>query len=260
MVADASINPSKLTTLPGDFSYVDFKDGKAPFAPAYMVDFKIDQGIKMLERIEGRINEGLFKNVFQLFTDSDRREITAEEIRAKAQERMAVLGPVIERNVGDMHAPAILRTVAVMIRSGNIPLIPDILKGTDGRLIYGIKINFKSVLAQAAEMSMLNNISTVMNFVGQEAALFQDMPDNFDTDKIAVGFAERANMPADFIRTPEERDALRKAKRQAQQQQMLAENAQKLAQAAQVAGQTPVGGGQSLLEKVAPGIAGGDQE
>jgi hypothetical protein len=261
MVADASINPSKLTNLPGEFMYVDFKDGKAPLAPAYQVDFKLEFGLKMLERIEGRINEGMFKSVFQLFTDSDRREITAEEIRAKAQERLSVLGPVIERNTGEIHKPSISRIVNIMRRTpGAMPPVPEKLKAQDGGLAFSLKVSFKSILASAAEMVGMNNINQVMTFVGQEAALFQDMPDNFDTDAIAVGYARLANLPAAFIRDVAERDAVRKAKRAAQAQQAAAENAKNLAQAAQVASQTPGGGGQTLLQKTAPQLAGGDEQ
>lgn len=261
MVADASINPSKLTNLPGEFMYVDFKDGKAPLAPAYQIDFKLEFGLKMLERIEGRINEGMFKNVFQLFTDSDRREITAEEIRAKAQERLSVLGPVIERNTGELHKPSIMRIVNIMRRTpGVMPPVPENLKDQDGHLAFSIKVSFKSILATAAEMTGLNNIFTVMNFISQEAALYQDMPDNFDTDAIALRVAKLANMPADCVRDVAEREKVRAAKRQAQQQQAAAENAKNLAQAAQVASTTPGGGGQSLLQKVAPAIAGGDEQ
>lgn len=260
MVADASINPAKLTNLPGDWMFVDFKDGKAPLAPAYQIDFKLEFGLKMLERIEGRINEGLFKNVFQLFTDSDRREITAEEIRAKVQERLSVLGPVIERNTGELHKPSIMRIVNIMRRTpGAMPPIPEKLKAKDGGLAFSIKVAFKSILSSSAEMIGMNNINQVMAFIAQEAALFQDMPDNFDTDAIAVRYAKLANMPADCIRDVAERDKIRKAKRAAQAQQQAADNAKNLAQAAQVASQTPGGGGQTLLQKVAPAMAGGDQ-
>ena len=259
MVADSRVDPRKLTMLPGEFSFVDFQDGKPVIAPAYNVNFQLDAGIKMVERIEARINEGMFKQVFQLFTDSTRREITAEEVRAKAQEKMSVLGPVIERNLNEVHGPSIMRILDILMRiPGRIPPLPEAMKGRDGALNTSLKLQFKSILAQAAQMVGMNNISQVMTFAVENAQAVPSILDNLDTDKMMVRFAEKGNMDSDLIREPDEVAKMRAARQKAQQQQQLMENAKPLAQAAQAASQTPTAPGSNLLKTVAPNLAGGE--
>lgn len=256
MIASSSIDPRRLTTLPGEFSIVDTKDVRGAFEPAYQIDFKLDAGMAMLTKIEKRIEEGMFKPLFMMFADSDRREITAEEIRARQQEKMQVLGPVVERNVDEVLAPAIKRILGILQRTpGKLPPMPQSMRRQDGSNVP-IGFEFESILATAQKMSGINNIQTVLSIAGQEAALNQGIMDNLDLDETIRQVAKDASLPSKLLRSPEDVAKIRADKQRAQQQQMMAENAQKLAAAAQTAANTPVSGG-NLLGAVAPGLAGG---
>lgn len=251
----SSVDPRKLTSLPGDFLMVNDKDVTKAVAPAYNVDFKLDAGLKMLERIESRIHEGMFRSTFQRVSDLQKSNITAEEIRAIRQEQMQVVGPVIERNVGEVHAPSYRRIVSILFRRGRLPPMPAAMKRKDGGM-ESISVVFESILASAQKMAHLNNLNTVVQFAGQEAALDQGLLDNIDMDATFREYAADANVPAKLIRTAEQVAAIRADKARAQQQQMMAANAKDLAQAAQTASQTPAGAG-TLLQRVAPGLVGG---
>jgi len=251
MVASSEIDPRRLTTLPGEFSFVDGKDATKAFAPAYMIDFKLDQCVNQIKRIEDRIREGMFVNVFQQFIDSDRREQTAEEIRAKMQEKMQVLGPVVERNVEEVHAPAVMRILGIAQRRGLLPPAPEAIKKGRAK----VKPVFESIQSAAQRMLRINNVAQVLQLMGQEAALAQGIMDNFNTDAIARGVARDASLPADYLNTANDVKAIRDQRAKAQQAAQMADNAQKLAGAAQAAGNTPVGAGSNLLEKVMPNLA-----
>jgi|ERR1700722_6737274 len=258
MLASSVLDPRRLTTLPGEISFVDARDTKGVFAPAYQIDFKVDAGIKMIERIEARIKDLLFVNVFQTFMESDRREITAEEIRAKMQEKLQVLGPVVERNINESLAPAVMRIFRIISRiPGRIPPMPKALQDQYGGMLYGFRPTFKSILGSAAEMVGINNIQTVLQIAGSEAALAQGTMDNIDVDETIRIVGRLANVPNAMMRTKAQVSQVRQARAQQQQQAEVADNAQKLAQAAQTAAQTPTSGGTNLLEKVAPQLAGG---
>lgn len=259
MVAGTSVDPRRLTTLPGEFTFIDDKDTKGAFGPAYQIDFKLEGPLKLVERIEARIKDGLFVSVFQLFSDSDRREMTAEEVRARAQEKLQILGPVIERNTDEVHAPSINRILGILQRiPGRLPKPPASMANPDGSLRVGLKVEFESMLVAAAKMSELNNISTVVQFVTSEQALNTGMADILDFDAITRRVADLAAMPSDLVNSEEKVAAIRADKARAAQQQTMAENAKNMAQAAQVASQTPIGG-TNLLNAVAPQIAGGAQ-
>lgn len=257
MVAGTDVDPRRLTTLPGEFTFVDSKDTKGAFGPAYQIDFKLEGPLKLVERIEARIKDGLFVSVFQLFSDSDRREMTAEEVRARSQEKLQILGPVIERNTDEVHAPSINRILGILQRiPGRLPKPPASMCDPDGTLKVGLKVQFESMLVAAAKMSELNNISTVIQFVTSEQALNTGMVDNIDLDKVTRRVADLAALPSDLLNSEEKVAQIRADKQEQARRQQAAENAQGVAQAAKVASETPIGGG-TLLDKVAPGIAGG---
>ncbi len=251
-VASTAVDPRKLSTLPGDVIFVDSKDTKGAFTAAYQVDFRVEGGVKILERIENRIEHLMYKALFQTVTRAD-RDKTAEEVRALQQEQMHILGPVVERNVEEVLAPLIMRTLGIMERAGMLPPIPKGMKNQDGS-VKKFKLEFVSILAKAQKMASMNNIAQFVGFAGQEAALNQGVMDNIDMDEGIRIYGDLADVPAKMMRSKEQVAQIRADKQRAQQQQMLAENADKLANAASVAGNAIPQDG-SLLEKVMPGIA-----
>lgn len=251
MIAGSSLDPRSLTVLPGGINFADEKDVSGAFVPAMKVDFKIEGAITQIQRIESRINDAMYRSLFQTFLDSDRREITAEEIRARAQEKMQVIGPVVERNVEDVLAPLVRRVLQILVRiPGALRPMPPEMRG---KLI---KLEFESILAQAQKIRSLTNLTQYMNIVTQEAAVDQGILDNVDMDEYAREAADLSDVPAKIVRSEEEVAQVRADKQRAQQQAMMAENAQKLAQAAQTASETQTGTG-SLLDRVIPSLAGG---
>lgn len=252
-VASTDVDPRKLSTLPGDVIFISSKDASKAFVAAYQVDFRVEGGVQILQRIEQRIQRLMYQSLFQMISNSDRREITAEEIRAKQQEKMQVLGPVVERNVEEVLAPLIMRTLGIMERAGMLPAIPKRMLKADGTP-KKFKLEFISILAKAQKMQGLTNLAQFMQFMGSEAAINSSMMDVVKVDEVAREYAELSDVPAHILRSEEEVAALRAEKQRAQQQAMLAENAQKLAQGAAVAATTIPEEG-SLLDKVMPGFA-----
>jgi hypothetical protein len=248
MVASSSIDPRKLTTLPGDISFVD--DDKAVFRSAYDVQFRLEGGLQQIQRIEGRINDAMYRSLFQMFSESDRREITAEEIRARMQEKMQVLGPVVERNVEEILAPLVRRTISIMQRKNLLPPMP---KAMQGRLV---KIEFVSILAKAAKIGRLNSISQFMTFVGSEAAVNQGVFDLVDLDDLTRQFAKDSDLPPTSLRSEEAVAQIRADRDQQQKQAQAADNAQKLAAAAGNLANAKTGTG-SLLDQALPALANG---
>jgi hypothetical protein len=251
-VASTAVDPRKLSTLPGDVIFIDGKDTKNAFTAAYNVDFRVEGGVAILQRIENRIERLMYKALFQTITRAD-RDKTAEEVRALQQEQMHILGPVVERNVEEVLAPSVIRTLGIIETKGMLPPIPKAMKNPDGTT-KKFKLEFVSILAKAQKMASLNNLSQFMNFMGQESAINQGMMDNVNTDEVVREYAEHADIEAHLLRSKEEVDKIRSDKARAQNQQMVAENAQKLASGAAVAATTIPKTG-SLLEKVMPGIA-----
>ncbi len=249
LVASSALDVRKFTTLPGDIMWSDKEDVSKLITQAYNVDFRIDGALAQIQRIEGRINDAMYRSLFQMFTDTDRREITAAEVNARMQEKMQVLGPVVERNVEEVLAPLVKRTLSVMQRRGLLPPMPEALKG------HAFKLEFISILAQAQRLGGLNALGGFMGFVGSQVAIVQDVMDNVDTDASVREYAELSGLKAEILRSPDEVAAIRQGRQQAQAQQLAADNAQKLAGAAKNLSEAHTGTG-SLLDQALPALAG----
>lgn len=252
LLAGTDVDPRRFTTLPGDIIFADTKDVSNVMRPAYAIDFKLDHAIGQIQRIEARINDAMYRSLFQMFSESDRREITAEEIRARAAEKMQVLGPVIERNVEEVLSPLIQRTVGIMQRRGLLPPLPQIMQGRN------VNIEFISILARAQKLSEVNNLTQYLGLLGSEAALNQGILDNVDLDAAARVAAEALAIPSKILRTADQVSAIRQDREQQQQQQIAADNAQKLASAANNLAQAKLGTG-SALDATLPALAGGGE-
>lgn len=250
MVAGTGLDPRMLTTQPGGILFGDERD--PVFKPAYQVDFRVEGGNAMIQRIEARINDGMYRSLFQMFTDSDRREMTAEEVREKARERMQVLGPVVERNVMDVLAPSVRRTLRILMRiPGALPPMPEAMKRAR------IKMEFESILVQAQKLRSLTNLTQFMAIVNQESPIQQDVLDIVDPDEYVREAARLTDVPNKILRTKEDVAKIRADRQQAQKQQQAAENAKNLAPAIAAASNAKTGDGESLLEKTLPAVSGG---
>lgn len=247
------VDPRRASLLPGEPIFADTKDVSKVAVPVYQTDMRLDSGLKMVERIESRINDALYRSLFQMFSDSDRREITAEEIRARAAEKMQVLGPVVERNVTEVLGPSVVRALGICQRKGLLPPLPTEMKGQP------FKLEFVSILAQAQKMSAVNNVTQFLGILGNEVAVDQGILDNVDLDEVAQYVGENLSVPSKLLRDPAAVAQMRADRNKQQQQQQAAENAQKLAQAAQNLSQAKTGQG-SLLDSALPALAGGGSQ
>ncbi len=226
MIGSSSLMNQKASILPGDITWVDDKDGKPGFKPAFQIQYELQWAMKNIDRFEGRIRQALFTDLFLMLSSSDRREITAEEILAKLEEKMQVLGPVLERNNGELLAPSILRTLGILERRGKLPPKPLILRGKKP------KLKFVSILAQAQRLMGVANIERWWATLGNAAAIKPDILDIVNTDETARELASDLSIPPKCVRTDEEVAAIRKAAQKAQQQAQEAENAKNLSGAA----------------------------
>ncbi len=125
MLGSSLLANAKASILPGDITYIDDKDGKPGFKPIFQIQYELQWAMKNIERFENRIRTALFTDLFLMLSSSDRREITAEEIRAKQEEKMQVLGPVLERNNGEVLSTSYMRTRNILERRGKLPKRPE---------------------------------------------------------------------------------------------------------------------------------------
>ena len=175
---------------------------------------------------------------------SDRRQITAREIEERHEEKLLVLGPVLERNQNELLDPLINNTFEIALAEGLFPPPPEDLVGVD------INIEYVSVLAQAQKAVGIGALDRIVTTIGQIAAVKPDALDKLDSDKVIDEYSNILGISPDLIIGNEDVALIRqqRAEVQAQAQQQAA--IPELASTAKTLSETPTGDGGSALDEV----------
>ena len=152
------------------------------------------------------------------------KEMTATEVAERHEEKMIMLGPVIERMQAELHDPILERTFSIMSDIGMLPPAPPELQGVD------LKIEYISLLAQAQKLVGTGAIERVAGFVSTVGQAIPQTLDKFNADEAVDQYAEMVGVPPNVIRTNDEVAQIREQRAQQQQQQQQMEAAERLAQ------------------------------
>ena len=228
-----------LSLLPGAENAYDLngQTGGQPIYPLMNLRPQVQNTALAIKEVEDKIRRGLYNDLFKMLMGSDRRQITAREIAAKEEEKLILLGPVLERLHDELFMPLIDRTWNLMEEQNMLPPAPEEVQGQE------IKVEFVSLLAQAQKMVATSAVDQFMGFIGTYAQFMPELLDAVDPDKMADGYASYLGVETDMLRAQEDRDKIRQAKAQMQQQAAAAEQAaamQQQATTAKTLAETPV--------------------
>ncbi len=206
------------TILPGDTNYYDPSGPHAKIEPAVVVDPRIFvEAREELHDIENMINEALAVDLFLMIANEDRSGVTAEEIRAKKEERLLQVGPTIQRMEQEKLKPAIDRIFAIMWRRGEIEPPPPELSGVN------LGVEFIGPLSSALRLLAVDSIKRTSEFVLQMAPVTASILDGYDQDVALAEFAKGVGTPPKVVRDAAAIAAIRQDReRQAQMEQMAA--------------------------------------
>lgn len=240
--ADASVQ-GEINLLPGGVTRTSSLVPNTGVRPAYEVNLDINAVRTDIEQLKRDISEDFFADLFKMFINIDRGNMTATEISERQAEKLNMLSPVVEKMDNELLNPLNSRAFNILLSQGKFPEIPKELHGKE------IRPRYISTLAMAQKMLGINAIDQAVTFIGDKcAALVPDSLDVLDLDVLGTEYASALGVPAKGIRSPEQIAELRaqRAKQQAiaQQQQnmaLAAEAAAKGAKATKDMGTTPMG-------------------
>jgi hypothetical protein len=240
--------------MPGGQTFVDGNvQGQAVYQ-AMQIRPNLANALQYAQAVQNKIKEGLFNNLFRLLMNSDRRQITAKEVAAREEEKLILIGPVLERLHDELFIPLVDRTFNLMVTQDLLPPWPQEIQGMP------IKVEFVSLLAQAQKMVATSGVDQYMGFIGTYAQAFPELLDAVHPDNVADGYASYLGIEADMIRPQEDRDKIRQGRQQAiqaQKSQAALEQAQAAAGTAKTLADTPMGTGQdapSALQALMSGL------
>jgi hypothetical protein len=250
MKGNPALRNQKASQLPGDITYVEQQSGQAGFEP--VSQWRPDRSgmLEDIASIERRINTMMFADIFALFIQGEQQDETATKTAAKQQEKLLMLGPVLEGINHELLNPAIDRVFAIGARQGRFPPPPQALQGQP------LKVEYVSILAQAQNIIAVQGVQQFTGFVlgvaAQQAQMGQEPTalDKMDVDQAIDEYATLSGVVPTVVLSDADvkqiRDDRAKAKAAALHQQQMMAAIPAAAQAAKNLGQTPLGTGSAL--------------
>lgn len=202
----------------------------AEVRPIYQPDPRaLMQVREEIATIEGRIERAFFYQLFLMMEAlGDATGRTATEIAERREEKAAVLGPTLESITDEVLDPVVIRTFRLLERAGRIPPPPEELAGAP------LKIEYTSILAQAAKANGTSSIERVIQFAAgvAQATGNTDALDKIDADQAIDEYADRIGSPASMLRDDDAVAQIRAGRAQQQQMAQMAQMAKPIADAA----------------------------
>lgn len=213
MVGPSSLKNQRVSLLPGDITYIDQMTGQDGFKPAYLVNPNTADLLADIQDTRQIINSSYFVDLFMMLQNTNTRSMPVEAVIEMKEEKLLMLGPVLERLNDECLNPLIDRAFSIMARKNLLPPPPDILQGTP------LRIEYISVMAQAQKSIGLTSLSTTVGFIGQLAQAKPEALDKLDVDQAIDAFAEMSGVSPTVIVPQDQVDQIRQDRAQQQQQQ-----------------------------------------
>ena len=200
--------------LPGGVMFVDAVSPGGGVRSAYEVNINLQHLSMDIEDTRKRIQQAYYADLFLMLANDMRSGTTATEIAERHEEKLLMLGPVLERLHNELLSPLIDITYDRCAEAGILPQPPKELEGVE------LNIEFVSALAQAQRAVASAGMDRVIGTVGQMAALWPEVRHKIDPLQVVDDYAEmyganpKAIVPDDVVK---ERMAAEAQAAQAQQ-------------------------------------------
>ena len=184
--------------------------------------------------VENRIQRAFYEDLFLMLANTDRRQITAREVAEKHEEKLLMLGPVLERLHTELLDPLIDRTFNILQRNGVLPLPPPELQKKE------LGVEYVSVLAQAQRLVNTGAIDRIIGFTSEVAAVWPGARHKVDANQAVDDYAESLGVDPALIRSDTDAQALADAEAQAQAQAEMMARSEQMASMAKIASETDI--------------------
>ena len=197
-------------SLPGGVTFIDGQQGK--IETAFNVNLNINHLLQDIQDVRQRINSSFYADLFLMLANATDTRMTATEVAERHEEKLLMLGPVLERLHNELLDPLIDNTFNRMVEAGLVPPAPEELQGME------LNVEFVSMLAQAQRAIGTNSVDRYTNTMGMIAQMKPDVLDKFDADKWANAYAEMLGIDPELIVADKQVAKIRQQRAEAQQQ------------------------------------------
>ena len=236
-----SMKNRDVDTLPGGISYID---GNSPgIRTAFNVDIDLSHLLADIGDVRERIKGAFYADLFLMLANST-GTMTATEVAERHEEKLLMLGPVLERLHNELLDPLIEITFDRMIEANVIPPPPEELQG------MALSVEFVSMLAQAQRAIGTNSVDRFMGRLGQVAQFKPDVLDKFDSDQWVDMYSDMLGVSPKLIVAGETVAMVRKARADAQAAQAQVAAMREQAATVKDMAQAPTGESENALTDI----------
>jgi hypothetical protein len=236
----ASMKNRDVETLPGGVSYYDGQSNgiKTAFEVNLNLQYLLNDIMDCRERVRG----SFYADLFLMLANTPNTRMTATEVAERHEEKLLMLGPVLERLHNELLSPLVDITFTRMIAAGALPPAPQELQGMD------LNVEFVSMLAQAQRAIGTNAVDRFVGNLGAIARMKPDILDKFDQDQWADVYADMLGVDPSLIIADKEVAVLRDARNQAMAAKEQAAAMQQTTQSVKNMAQAPTGQQNALTD------------
>jgi hypothetical protein len=220
-----SLKNMPLSTLPGGVAYVDQSTSGNAIKTMFDVRLDLNGQLEDIRDVRSRINQTYYVDLFLMLAQADTRQpVTAREVAEKHEEKLLMLGPVLERLHNELLKRKIDVTFERMLVAGIIPPPPEEMHK------QALNVDFVSMLAQAQRAIGVGSVDRLVQTIGTIATFQQNSGqaptamDKLKVDDIIDAYSDMLGVDPDLVVANDQVALIRadRAKQQAAAQQAAA--------------------------------------
>jgi hypothetical protein len=226
--------------FPGGVTFVDATGSGNAIQSMFDVQLNLQHLTADIRDVQQRIRESFYTDLFLMLAQHFAGRMTATEVAERKEEKLLMLGPVMERLHGEELQPRIAMTFDMMIEANIVPPPPEELAGQE------LSVEFVSVLAQAQRAVATNSVDRYVLSIGTIAQMKPEVLDKFDADVWADSYADMLGVDPELIVANDKVAIIRNQRAQQQQALQASAMAQSGADTAQKLSNTDTSGDNAL--------------
>jgi hypothetical protein len=188
IIADTSMQHRPTALLPNGITYVNNLANNPGAKPLYQIQPPLGEMSADIAQIQGRIREFLFNDLFKMISQLDTVR-SAREIDARVEEKLVLLGPVLERFSNEALDVILSRCFAIMSRKGLL-LPPPPTEDVD------VDIQYVSILHDAQRAVGAAPVERYVSFIGNLISVAPEVGDVPNWTVLTQDYANRLGIPA----------------------------------------------------------------
>jgi hypothetical protein len=160
--------------LPGGLMYTSQAGAGAAISTAYEVNLELNDLREDILDIRQRVMQAYYADLFMMLANDTRSGITATEVAERHEEKMLMIGPVLERLHNELLSPLIDLAFDYAAEAGIMPPPPPELEGAD------LSVEFISTLAQAQRILSAQGMDRLFGTLTTLATMDKDVVHKVD--------------------------------------------------------------------------------